>query len=360
MKRQLSIVLTIILMLSFNLKVSANNAREKLENIKNTQQNLKSEIMQLDKEITETSSSINKLNEEINKLNKNIECTSKEIKYHENKLKLEDDMFKKRVRAMYTCGDTAYLDIILNSKNFSDAIDKIELVKKIIHYDKNLMDDICKNKKSIENKKEKLEINKQKSIKLKEKYNNKFKDLKNKSNEKEKIMLALEKDKNTYEVMLKEQENNSNNIVNMIKNDSKYSKSSAVVKGSLCCVTGNAFPITCNYGWREHPVLHTKKFHSGIDIGVPSGTLIYAVADGVVTYSGNMSGYGNVVMINHGDFISLYAHNSSLCVREGQNVKKGDVISYSGNTGMSTGPHLHFEIRKSTGETVDSLSYYVR
>lgn len=97
-----------------------------------------------------------------------------------------------------------------------------------------------------------------------------------------------------------------------------------------------------------------------MDIGVYSGTPIYALMDGVVIYSGTMSGYGKVVIINHGSLTSLYAHNSSITAKEGQVVKGGQLISYSGNTGLSSGPHLHFEIRKSSGDTIDPMPYYVR
>jgi len=105
-------------------------------------------------------------------------------------------------------------------------------------------------------------------------------------------------------------------------------------------------------------VLGYKRFHYGIDIATPMGTPIYSLRDGIVIYSGVMSGYGNVVMVNHGDITSLYAHNSSNVVKEGQVVKSGQLITYSGNSGLSSGPHLHFEIRTKSGETIDPISYY--
>jgi murein DD-endopeptidase MepM/ murein hydrolase activator NlpD len=109
-----------------------------------------------------------------------------------------------------------------------------------------------------------------------------------------------------------------------------------------------------------HPVLGTKRFHAGMDLGVFSGTSIYALADGEVIFSGWMSGYGNVIMVDHGSLVSLYAHNSSLIGQDGQKVKGGQLIAYSGNTGLSSGPHLHFEIRKENGETIDPAPYYVK
>ena len=115
--------------------------------------------------------------------------------------------------------------------------------------------------------------------------------------------------------------------------------------------------ITSYYGYRIHPVYKTKKFHSGIDIGIGYGKPIVATGDGTVTLAAYNGGYGKCLIINHGSGIStLYAHNSSLLVSKGEKVTRGQVIAYAGSTGVSTGPHLHFEVRVN-GATTDPLSY---
>ena len=115
--------------------------------------------------------------------------------------------------------------------------------------------------------------------------------------------------------------------------------------------------ITSNYGYRVHPVHKTKKFHSGLDIGAPYGTDIVAAADGTVTLATVNGGYGKCIIINHGSGIStLYGHNSSLLVSSGAKVTRGQVIAKAGSTGVSTGPHCHFEVRIN-GATTDPLQY---
>jgi len=112
-----------------------------------------------------------------------------------------------------------------------------------------------------------------------------------------------------------------------------------------------AGPVTSGFGSRW------GRMHEGIDIGVSEGTPVHAADAGTVIYAGWMSGYGNIVVIDHGNGLSTaYAHNAQLLVGQGAAVAKGAVISLSGNTGHSTGPHVHFEVRQN-GTPVDPLGY---
>jgi murein DD-endopeptidase MepM/ murein hydrolase activator NlpD len=116
-------------------------------------------------------------------------------------------------------------------------------------------------------------------------------------------------------------------------------------------------PITSPFGWRIHPILGYKKFHTGVDFGVGYGTPILAADSGTVIYSTWMGGYGNVIIVDHGDGLStLYAHQSSLAVGTGARVTRGQTVGYVGSTGFSTGPHLHFEVRVN-GNPVDPMGY---
>ena len=116
-------------------------------------------------------------------------------------------------------------------------------------------------------------------------------------------------------------------------------------------------PITSPFGYRIHPVLGRRIFHSGIDIGVDYGTPVHAAAAGVVVEADWMGGYGNAVLIDHGNGLStIYGHNTSLTVSAGQTVSQGQIIAYSGATGMATGPHVHFEVRLN-GTPVNPMNY---
>jgi hypothetical protein len=115
--------------------------------------------------------------------------------------------------------------------------------------------------------------------------------------------------------------------------------------------------LTSPFGYRDSPFGHAWKFHTGVDLGVPSGTPIYATNDGLVTFAGWDQGHGNMVVIDHGHEVTTrYCHASRLLVGAGDQVAAGDVIALVGSTGQSTGPHLHYEILLD-GEKVDPLEY---
>ena len=125
---------------------------------------------------------------------------------------------------------------------------------------------------------------------------------------------------------------------------------------SIWPVTG---VVTSSFGWRKSPFEGDKELHSGIDIAVHLGAPVVATADGKVVQSGQSGGYGNLVQLDHGNGIAtLYGHNSRLAVQVGETVKKGQVISYAGSTGRSTGPHVHYEIRKND-TAIDPWTYLV-
>ncbi|HET8728173.1 MAG TPA: M23 family metallopeptidase [Alphaproteobacteria bacterium] len=114
--------------------------------------------------------------------------------------------------------------------------------------------------------------------------------------------------------------------------------------------------LTSRFGWRVHPIFHTKKLHTGVDLASPRGTPIYAAGDGVVERAGWSSGYGQFTLIKHANgYETGYGHQSKIVVKPGEKVRQGQIIGYVGSTGNSTGPHLHFEIRVNS-RYVDPLS----
>jgi murein DD-endopeptidase MepM/ murein hydrolase activator NlpD len=366
---------------------SIQQNKDNLNNVTEYKNNAGKEVENLDKSMNQVGSKLQELNGKITDLNYKIKEKEIDIEVKNQELSKKNQLFKERVRAMYQSGNSGYLDVILNSKNFSDAISRIDMVKRIIIYDKALMSDIKDRQESLEKNRLELESNKNIISKLKNEADEKYKSLQIASNEKKQLVEKLGNDKELYENMISKEQSESQQLektIQQMKNESsrivasrgskissssvqsssqedKINTSSSQVssKGNLFSVTAGSYPITSSFGMRFHPVLNYSRLHAGIDIGVPMGTTIYALKDGVIIAAESMSGYGNVVMIKHGDITSVYAHNSSLAVSTGQKVKGGQLISYSGNSGVSSGAHLHFEIRNSSGQPIEPSGYYV-
>ena len=116
--------------------------------------------------------------------------------------------------------------------------------------------------------------------------------------------------------------------------------------------------VASGYGMRIHPILKYRKMHNGMDFTAPKGTPIYATGDGVVTKASRGSGFGKVIYIDHGfGYMTKYAHLSKFNTRKGKRVKRGDIIGYVGNTGLSSGPHLHYEVHKN-GKPINPVNFY--
>ncbi|HOS84513.1 MAG TPA: M23 family metallopeptidase [Bacteroidales bacterium] len=119
------------------------------------------------------------------------------------------------------------------------------------------------------------------------------------------------------------------------------------------------YKFSSGFGYRIHPVYKTYRMHTGIDLTAPTGTKIYATGDGVVREAEYSHGYGKMVLIDHGySFQTVYGHLSKIVVRPGQKVSRGDIIGMVGNTGTSTGSHLHYEVRRH-GSPVNPINYYL-
>jgi murein DD-endopeptidase MepM/ murein hydrolase activator NlpD len=154
----------------------------------------------------------------------------------------------------------------------------------------------------------------------------------------------------------------SQNITLLIQQRISYLPRATRPEGTIIYGTGrlsypSRAPMTSSFGWRMHPILGYRRFHSGTDFGAGIGSPIRAANAGRVIFAGRQGGYGNTVIIDHGGGITtLYGHASELYVKEGDQVEKGQAIGAVGSTGLSTGPHLHFEVRLN-GEPQDPMNY---
>ncbi|MDO4880895.1 MAG: M23 family metallopeptidase [Capnocytophaga sp.] len=171
-----------------------------------------------------------------------------------------------------------------------------------------------------------------------------------------KLLIEMAKRIESVQKQLAVQSNSLDEIANIAKEKEKLLHSIPAIQPVQ---NKDLKQMASGYGWRSDPFTKAKKFHYGMDFTAPTGTPVYASGDGVVTRADNNSaGYGEHIRIDHGfGYESLYAHLSQYNVRPGQKVRRGDIIGYIGNTGRSSGPHLHYEIKKD-GEHLNPINFY--
>ena len=268
----------------------------------------------------------------------------------------------KRLVQIFKHKRNNYIDFLLNSEDINAFLDRLYFENIIISYDKKRLEETRKVAKEILAVKARIEMQKRNLESSIASINRQQEDIQDAISKNEKLIEKLKTDRATWERAEKDLARQSRAISQMInqemKRNQKEGKSVVVTGGFTRPVPGR---ITSPFGWRMHPIFKRKIFHSGVDIGAPYGTAIHAANSGRVIFVGWYSGYGRVVIINHGNIngvptTTLYAHMSSASVKQGANVAKGSVIGKVGTTGYSTGPHLHFEVRQN-GNPVNPLNF---
>ena len=296
------------------------------------------------------------------RLDQDITKTEAELKAAQERLQSREKVFYKRVRDIYINGRLSYLDVVVGSKDFSDFANRMEMLKRILQADMELINTIKTEREEIASKKAKLEADRAKVLELEKVAQEKQTIINQKKAERQAVLERAMNDRDTADRAYNELMASSASITAMLQQRAAERAAGGGATTTWVQGTGqlaapvNA-PITSDFGWRIHPIYGTSRLHAGTDFGVDEGTPVHAADGGVVVEAGWISGYGYTVIIDHGNGIStLYAHNSDVAVSPGQTVSKGQVVSYSGNTGGSTGPHLHFEVRIN-GEPTDPMGY---
>ena len=288
-------------------------------------------------------------------------------------LKEKHGILKNRVRDIYINGQISYLDVLFGAKDFGDFLTRMDLLKRVMIRDSELVANVLKYQHEIQEVGKQLEADKRIQTELADKAAEAMNVKLEKVAKQQALIDLMQNDKSVYDRQYDEMMASSAEVARLIAQKEEERRREAE-KAARAAQGGNSGgyvmqsfgggmiwpvsgPITSEFGWRTHPIFGSARFHSGLDIGADYGVPICAAASGVVIESGWIGGYGNTIMIDHGGgVVTLYGHNESLAASVGQTVNQGDVIAYCGSTGNSTGPHCHFEVRLN-GEPVSPWDY---
>ena len=352
-----------------NTKQEMNQQQKKIKELEGQTKDVSAQIEKLDKEMARAISELEKVEGEIEILNKDIEKTMSELKKAEDSIAEKQDVFNSRLRVMYKNGNMGYLEVLLTSEGIGDFLVRKEMLQSIANHDVELLEHMREQRDIIDKKNTELKSQRASKEVARSKLDNRKEDLSRASRAKESFMADLNEDleraEKEYAILERESKDIAAEIVRKQRLDIPYSGSNNSQGGSGGGSYGGSMTwpvpghtrISSSFGWRVHPVHGGSRLHAGIDIPAPAGTNVIAVADGIVMDARYMTGYGNTIGIDHGGGISTrYAHNSSLVVGVGTRVTKGTVIAKVGSTGISTGNHCHFEVRKN-GQPIDPIPW---
>ncbi len=367
--------------------------KQKLEKQNKAVEDQQTEVDKINEQIEGVSTEIRSCHQNIIKIEKSIATKQTQIDKANKKIDANMDVLRQRLKAIYIAGDVSSLEVILGAKDFSDFLDKLQVVQYVSNHDEELINKIQKQLNSISKEKKELEGDKEDLEEEKSTLETKQEELNTILEENKETLASLKSkaDETQLNISLSEEELSglSSEIQEYYRkqrealaaqqaaaaaaaqNDSGDESDSGSSGGSVSIDTGAATQIDAGGGWvwptpgaytltAEFGESRSYESHGGIDIGASMGTAIYAANSGTVVSSNNScnhvssggnwcdcgGGYGNFVWILHDNgYETIYGHMTTTAVGTGDRVSAGQLIGYVGSSGWSTGPHLHFELR---------------
>ena len=338
-----------------------NERREELENNYDAQNDIKKEIYDLDMRLSEAQIDIDNTEKEILDVLMEIDEAREKLEEAEEKRQSLNERASDRLRFIYENGELDPLELAGECGSISDYARYRQYAEDIMKYDAELLEELKANEECLREELERIEERSEAKTALEKFKTEKEFEMAVMYEEKNRLLEEYRQDAKRAEKELAELEEAADKVYDIIVNIEKNKEFvDTYTGGELEWPVEGRYYVSSGYVGRISPVGNGYEFHTGIDIPAPEGYEIRAAEDGTVINAGWINGYGNTVIIDHGGGIStLYAHNSSVEVENGQSVHRGDVIALCGSTGYATGSHCHFEVRVN-GEHTDPWEYLKR
>lgn len=336
----------------------------------------------IDEKINLTLRQIDLINQQVDIYDGIIAEQEQELAQAQSVEDAQTELLRSRIRAMEENGNYSYVSFLFEADSFSDFLARLGDVNDIMRYDKDLEEHYMSAREDVENIKHNYEETQLQQEELVRELDLKRTELDGMITAANTLMLNIDEQSDNaqaeYDAIAKirsDTEAELNALVKKLAEEEAARKaaeeaakakqsggysggSSAVSTGGFVWPVPSCSLITSRFGYRNSPTAGASTYHGGLDIGAGQGAAIVAARGGTVVLASYNGGYGNCVMINHGGgVVTLYGHMQSYAVSYGQSVSAGQTIGYVGSTGVSTGPHCHFEIRINGGQT-DPAAYF--
>lgn len=346
-------------------KTDVEKVKQSLEKSK---ADLSQYVSELDAQVVSIEDKIADLKGQIAVKEKQIEETKKDL---EEAIAVKDHQYecmKKRVQAVYEQGDSFYLELLLNSKGLGDFLNQMDYIEDLTKYDDRMFKEYAETVEYVKVCEQELEEEEELLQATKTAAEEEQKAVEELISQKQAEIAAVqdeivdqERAIREYEAEIAEQNATISELERIVAEEKKALENMRVYDGGAFCWPCPAYTkVSSDFGNRIHPTLKINLFHNGVDLAAPAGSNILAAYDGEVVSASYTGAMGNYVMLDHGGGLyTVYMHASKLNVKEGQEVKRGDVIAFVGSTGRSTGNHLHFSVRVN-GEYVSPWNYIVK
>lgn len=318
-----------------------------LKQYRSREAELSDELNRLDRRLGELQAELTRVNREIGIAEEKISRAEESLAETEADLAGKEILFKRRLRALYEQSSVSYIDVLLGASSFSDFLSRFNNLKMIAENDRQLIEEVTAERDRIEREKQKLEEEKNRLDGMRRQILSSEKELERTAASRQTVMGDLRQEITRNIEAIKQLERDSERLESEIRSLIN-SNAGGGISGRLCYPVEPPTRISSGYGWRSDPFSGSSSWHGGIDIATYGmANYILAAENGQVSLAQWYGDYGNCIIIDHGGgTATLYGHLSSIQVRVGQTVSRGQRIGRAGTTGRSTGVHLHFEVRE--------------
>jgi murein DD-endopeptidase MepM/ murein hydrolase activator NlpD len=327
--------------------------REQLKEMKRAQGRLSDQLNESYERLEKANEALKLSAERLRKAEVAVQEATERLQRAKARLLDQQESFATRLAAYYKEGPVSYAEVLLGAQDVSDFLDRQYYVSRVVSADADLVSELREAKDEVARQQKRLLAYQAELTAAHEENADRVAQVASQASAREELLKTIERERALQEQRLAELEEDSNEIQHSLEQELARRRANPGRYRNLPRWSGSFSmpargPVTSGFGYRYHPVLKYRRLHTGLDIGAGYGSAVYAAAAGEVIFASWRGGYGQCIIVLHGGGVAtLYAHLSRIHVRAGQTVRRGQKIGAVGSTGLSTGPHLHFEVRRN-------------